>query len=280
MPRPDNLKVAVVQGGDPRGPEALGDSGDRGVGTTEAQVGVGDDESTDALPVLSEEVLHEKSAVVDRGVQGGLGARAELAIDQVRGLSDDHGSRDERSRVRLEEVSTGRVVGITAVGRSHQRAGVDDEHSVAPEALSEQLVGVDGVLATGRCPDAGERQVTASTRRGDGLGEPGDKGLGDHLVDADPAALGLGGSASDQILGECDRKRHAAESRWLLEVASFFSSSLVGRQVTIDNHDPVEQRSYRPTLKACPANCGTSASLQVGGSQQKRCQWPYQGVRR
>ena len=51
------------------------------------------------------------------------------------------------------------MVGVGAVSGREQRAGVDDEHSVAPEALSQQLVGFGRSSGGTRRPDRREGKV-------------------------------------------------------------------------------------------------------------------------
>jgi hypothetical protein len=44
----------------------------------------------------------------------------------------------------LEQHPAGVVVGVVAVGGGDEGAGIDQEHSVAPETLGQQFVGLGG----------------------------------------------------------------------------------------------------------------------------------------
>jgi hypothetical protein len=154
----DHPEVPAVEGGDTGRSEVLGEGDEGRVGATEAKVGIGLDELADPSPVPAAEVVDAERAVDDGGEQRGLGRRSELAIEQVARLGDDEGGRDERPGVGLEQLSTLSVVGVGTVGGGQQRAGVDDEHSVAPESLSEQLVSLCGAACRAGRADTGERQ--------------------------------------------------------------------------------------------------------------------------
>ena len=95
----------------------------------------------DPLPVGRDEILHSERAVDDRVVERALGLGTELAVDQG-GLGDNQRRGDQRPFVALEERPAGLVVGVVPIGGGHQRAGVDDEQSVAPESLCQRLVGL------------------------------------------------------------------------------------------------------------------------------------------
>jgi hypothetical protein len=93
--------VAVVERGHPGRAEALGQGHQRGVGAPQAHVGVGADQFGDALPVGAAQILDQKVADDDRSEQGGLSARAKLAVDQVGRLGHHHRAGDERAGVGL-----------------------------------------------------------------------------------------------------------------------------------------------------------------------------------
>ena len=50
------------------------------------------------------------------------------------------------------------VVLVAAVGGGHQRAGVNDQHLVAPEPLGQQLISIGGTAPGRGRANAGERQ--------------------------------------------------------------------------------------------------------------------------
>ena len=69
-------------------------------------------------------------------------AFAELPVDQVGSLRDDHGRGDQGTLVAFQQLPTGCMVLVGAIGRRDQRAGIDDQHLIAPEPLGQHLIGV------------------------------------------------------------------------------------------------------------------------------------------
>jgi hypothetical protein len=86
---------------------------------------------------------------------------AELPVDQVGGLRDDHGRGDQGTLVALQQPPAGRVVPVSAIGRRDQRAGIDDQHLIAPEPLGQHLIGVSRAASGRRFACGGEGQPTA-----------------------------------------------------------------------------------------------------------------------
>lgn len=98
----DDGKVAVVQGGDTANAVAFGECKEPGVGAAQAQIGVLDNEITDSPPVIGGQRFEMQLLVEDRLVEQRLDARAELAVEEVGGLGDDHGGRSQRLRLGVE----------------------------------------------------------------------------------------------------------------------------------------------------------------------------------
>ncbi len=78
MTRPDNPEVTVVEGGDPGYAEPFGDSNHGGVGATQPQVSIGDDQLADARPVVPVKAGDFELPAGDGGIETGLGLRTEL----------------------------------------------------------------------------------------------------------------------------------------------------------------------------------------------------------
>jgi hypothetical protein len=85
------------------------------------------------------------------------------------------------------------VIRIIGVGGSHQRAGVDQQHSVASETLGQQLVGLSTTTSLARRANSDERQTSPRPARCDGLigliglVERGGEGLRGERIDTDAA---------------------------------------------------------------------------------------------
>ncbi len=95
-------------------------------------------------------------------------------------------------------------MGVVTVGGGQERAGIDQQHSVFPEALGQQLLGLGAAPAGPRDPDAGKSQVTAWGR----LVEPSRQQQGGQLLDADPAPGRLGRQPARQVFGHLQRQGH------------------------------------------------------------------------
>jgi hypothetical protein len=121
----------------------------------------------------------------DRTQERGFDACTACASEQVAYFGDDQCRNEYLPPCEMqagEEIGTGSVVVVVAVGGCDERAGVADNHSGAPEAFGEQVV----VVAAEIVPSTGEGREPR--RRPDdrrlllvltaGLGEDG----GDPLV--------------------------------------------------------------------------------------------------
>lgn len=160
MARPDDSEVAAVERGDPSHAMAFGD-GDHGcVRPAEPQVSVDADQVLDTLPVGDAEVCYFQLAVDDGRVQAGFRLGAELPVDQVGGLGDDHGCGDQRTLVALQQFPASRVVPVGTIGRRDQRAGVHDQHLVAPKSLGQHFIGLCRAAPGGRSAHSSEGQPT------------------------------------------------------------------------------------------------------------------------
>jgi len=56
---------------------------------------------------------------------------------EIARLSDDQGTRNKRPGVLFQQCPASLVVGIVPISRGEERAGVDQKHSVAPEAVGK-----------------------------------------------------------------------------------------------------------------------------------------------
>lgn len=153
-------EVPPVQSGDGGDAEAFGEGDQGGVGSAQAQIGVAAHQLGDPGLIAMFEVLDSQAAVADRVEQPGFRFGAELAVDEVGRFGDDQGVGDKRPRVGLEQVLAGLVVGVVGIGGGGH-AGVDQQHSVAPETLGQQLVGLRAAPGLARSPEGHEGQMTA-----------------------------------------------------------------------------------------------------------------------
>jgi hypothetical protein len=119
----------------------------------------------DALPVVNAEVCHFQLAVDDGRVQAGFRFGTELPVDQVGGLCDDHGRGDQWTLVALQQFPASRVVLISTIGRRDQRAGIHDQHLVAPESLGQHLAGLCRTAPGSRSAHSSEGQPAARRPR-------------------------------------------------------------------------------------------------------------------
>lgn len=126
-----------------------------------------------------------------------------MTVEEVGGLGDHHGGGHQRAGVVLENDLASLVMGVVGVRGGDQDAGIDQQHSVSPETLGQQIVGLSAAAGlAGGGADGHERQVPTQTTSGTPLGKAGRKSLGGQLVDADPAPGGLGGQTVDQLVGQ------------------------------------------------------------------------------
>ena len=77
------------------------------------------------------------------------------------GLCDDHGRGDQRTLIGLQQRPAGRVVPVGAIGRRNQRAGIYDQHLIAPEPLCQHLIGICRAASGSRNARGGKGQPTA-----------------------------------------------------------------------------------------------------------------------
>src|SRR5579875_946254 len=109
------------------------------------------------------------------------------------------------------EESAGRlVVGVVAVCGGDERAGVDEEHSVAPEPLSQQLVRLSGSSPAARGSDRDETKsppgrLTAVAAK---LFESVREGFRCELVDADAAPGGLLRKVASEVFVQMHGQGH------------------------------------------------------------------------
>ena len=164
--RADHAEVPAAQRGERRDPEAFAEGHQGGIGAAETQVGIRGYQLADADPVTVLDVLHPQGAVGDRGEHRCFGSRRPLTVEQTSGFRDHHGCGHKGAGMLLQDGLACLMVSIAGVSSGNQRAGVDQQHSVAPEALGEQLVGLGGAVGLAGRPDGHEGQMSAPPRRG------------------------------------------------------------------------------------------------------------------
>jgi hypothetical protein len=103
VPGTDDSEVTEVERRYLRDAKPLRHGDDTGVDTAEPEIGVGVDEFGDALPVGRSDLLDRDVAVHDGAIEGGLGRRPELSVDQPAGLRHYKRRRDKRSGVALQQ---------------------------------------------------------------------------------------------------------------------------------------------------------------------------------
>lgn len=161
MLRPDNPEVVVERRHAPN-VETLSDGNKACIGATERTVGVALNEHADTLPIVRRDRLDTQVAIDYGDVERRLGLSTELPAHEVGSLSDNHGSRHQRTEVLPDEGDAFDVEPVLPIGGRDQDSGVDDEHdrSVAPEALGQNLL--DAVGGSGlRSADRDERRSSA-----------------------------------------------------------------------------------------------------------------------
>jgi hypothetical protein len=143
-----------------------------------SRVGVAGDELADALPVLKVQAGDLQLAADDGGIQGGFGVRAELPVDQVGGLGDDHAGGDQRPVVAFQQRPARVVVLVGAVSGGHQRAGVDDQLQESRPKPSASMSSASAACrpdveepmpaktSRRRAPGSGSRSASRSTSKG------------------------------------------------------------------------------------------------------------------
>ncbi len=111
----------------------------------------------DPPPVLDQHILHQEAAINDGCVEGSFCERPELMIDQEGSLGDNQRRGDQWARILLQHGAATGMVRVLAISGGEKRAGVDDQHSIAPEALVEELIGFGCAPPTAGGTDPGER---------------------------------------------------------------------------------------------------------------------------
>lgn len=115
MPWPDDAEVAAVERRHFSGVEPLRCRDHRGVDGAERQVSVLSDELGDANGVAGVQRLDREAAAGEVAEEASLSLPAQPGSDQIGDLSDDEGRDDERSRMGLEQLQAGGVVGVVGV---------------------------------------------------------------------------------------------------------------------------------------------------------------------
>ena len=155
MARSDGPEMAVVEGCDFRDVETFGHGDDRRVGSTEREVGVGLYELGHPRVVVVDEVDDAEGVLDNRAQERSFDTCATSTAEQITHFSDDRRRDEDLPPCEVqtgEEVGTGSVVVVVAVGGRDQRTGIADDHSGAPETLGEQVV----VVAAEIVPATGE----------------------------------------------------------------------------------------------------------------------------
>jgi hypothetical protein len=68
---------------------------------------------------------------------------------------------DQGAFIALQQRPAGRVVPVGAIGRCDQRAGIYDQHLIAPEPLGQHLIGLCSAASGSRSAHGGEGQPAA-----------------------------------------------------------------------------------------------------------------------
>ena len=111
-------------------------------------------------PVGQGQCLDEDFVVDDRGVEGALGSRTQLATDQVGGFGDHHRGGDQWTGLGLEQPAAGTVVRVAAISSGQQRTGIHDQHSVAPKSVGQHRIAVSSTGGREGSTDGCETQPT------------------------------------------------------------------------------------------------------------------------
>jgi hypothetical protein len=93
------------------------------------------------------------------------------------------------------------MVSVVGVCGSQQDSGVDQQHSVAPETLSQQSISLGTAPGLAGGTYGHERELPTSIAGPTFLGKARRESLGGQLVDADAAPGGFGGETIDQLVG-------------------------------------------------------------------------------
>jgi hypothetical protein len=152
----DDVEVTMVKRRHLRDTESFGDCDYGGIGRAERKVGICVDQFCHALVVGDFEVDDSERPLGNRAKECALDLRSTGTGEEVADLGhngcgdEDRATREVQAR---EQVRAGTVVSVASIRRGHERTGIADDHSGAPEAVGEQIV----MIATEIGPSALER---------------------------------------------------------------------------------------------------------------------------
>ena len=119
--------MAPVEGSEGRQPKPLSGCDHRSVNSSQGQVSITPDQLCDTHPIRWFDMFAVERAAGKITQKAYLGLGLQTRADQIRDFSDDEQGNDERSRIGLEQLETGRVVPIVGVHVGVQRACIDEE---------------------------------------------------------------------------------------------------------------------------------------------------------
>lgn len=203
MTWPHNTEVSTIQGGDSGGAKASATATTEASVSPQSEVRICGHQVANTNPIVMFEVLHEETAGGDEA-KSVASARGPSWRSSRCSFRDDHWGGRERSGVSLEKVLAISMVGVVCVCGGHQWAGVD-QHSVAPEPLGQNLVGLRrGPVLTGSS-NSHEFQMPAGAILGWIAGKSIFESGSSQLVHGDSAPSRLGDQTVDQLIGQVHR---------------------------------------------------------------------------
>ena len=135
MSGPDNGEMPTVQRCDLTNPQPLRGGDDRGIGCSEGQITVGDDELGYAQPVGGRDRFSDQVPGRQVAQKASLGVHPKSRADQVVGLCDHEHGDDQRSRMCLQQLQAGLVMTVICIDIGIERSGVDQDGYRATSAL-------------------------------------------------------------------------------------------------------------------------------------------------
>jgi hypothetical protein len=124
----DDGKMATIKGSDLCEAEPFGDCHDRRVHAAKRKILVLRDERAHPLVVLACRLDHGQCAHGERMQELGFHLAARLALQEMTDFGNDGRRHQQRRRGLSKQPSTALVVRVGACSRSHDRAGVKQDH--------------------------------------------------------------------------------------------------------------------------------------------------------
>ena len=124
MFRLDRAEVAAVQGDDHIRIESFSKCNDRGIRSTQREVGVLLNQLGDALPIIG--MRNFDVELTQAAQESSFSSRASPLLNEIRRLSNHH-RRDNEPKIRpSEDGGAARVIAVVLVGGRYQSTGVND----------------------------------------------------------------------------------------------------------------------------------------------------------